>query len=458
MVRPRVERIMSLATSSDGRSSRAAAVSGILLAVISLLGTHGLAAQNFPQPLFQAPFSFPNPGARSLGFGGAFVALADDATASVANPAGLVQLLDPEVSLDVRLWDYSTRYTRGGRISGAPTGRGLDDTEGLRFADSSDRLTGLSFLSYVYPKKRWSLAFHRHLQGNFESTAETQGLFRDSETGVPRITDQRTSSDFELLTYGVSVGYKVSDTFSVGVGLTYFEGALALESATYARDDDSPDSLFDPISYLPQRIMVAQLLAVDDTDWGVNAGVLWKLSQAWSLGAVYRQAPTFDFSGYGVAGPANTLGFTPGETLPFGFLVDLSLPNGYGLGVAYRAPSGRSTVSFEWDRIQYADVADSLELDDQVVDDANELRIGGEYVFLDSTPVVAVRLGAWIEPDRLVRGNGTDPIVDALLPAGDDEVHYAAGLGVAFETFQIDVGVDLSAPANTVSVSAVFSL
>lgn len=35
-------------------------------------------------------FSFSNPGARSLGFGGAFVALADDATASFANPAGLV--------------------------------------------------------------------------------------------------------------------------------------------------------------------------------------------------------------------------------------------------------------------------------------------------------------------------------------------------------------------------------
>ena len=44
-------------------------------------------------------FSFPNPGARSMGLGGAFVALADDATAALANPAGLVQLAAPEVSI-----------------------------------------------------------------------------------------------------------------------------------------------------------------------------------------------------------------------------------------------------------------------------------------------------------------------------------------------------------------------
>ena len=57
-----------------------------------------------------------------------------------------------------------------------------------------------------------------------------------------------------------------------------------------------------------------------------------------------------------------------------------------------------------------------------------------------------------------MRGNGANPVVDALVPAGDDEMHYAAGLGVAFETFQIDVGADLSEAADTFSVSAVFSL
>ena len=447
---------MGLAAS--GGRDRPCRVAVAFTAVSLFVGSHSLVGQNFPQPLFQAPFSIPNPGARSLGFGGAFLALADDATASYANPAGLVQILEPEVSLDIRLWDYSTRYTRGGRISGAPTGIGLDDSPGLRFAESSDSLAGLSFLSYVYPRKKWSLAFHRHLQGNFESEAETQGLFTDGPSGVRRITDQRTTSDFELIAYGISAGYKITDNFSFGLGVVYFDGSVVLASTTYARDDDSPESLFDPVSYLPERVMIDQVLALDDTDLGINAGLLWKMSQEWSIGAVYRAAPTFEFSGLGTAGPANTLGFAPGQVLPFRFLVGLSLPDGYGLGVAYRAPSGRATVSFEWDQIEYTDVVDSLEIDDQEIDDANEFRLGGEYVFLESTPVLALRLGAWLDPDQLMRGNGRDPIVDALVPAGEDEVHFSTGLGVAFETFQLDIAVDLSASSDTLSVSAVFFL
>jgi len=41
--------------------------------------------------------SYSNPGARSLGFGGAFTAQADDATAAFANPSGLVRLVRPRV-------------------------------------------------------------------------------------------------------------------------------------------------------------------------------------------------------------------------------------------------------------------------------------------------------------------------------------------------------------------------
>ena len=47
-------------------------------------------------------FNFNNPGARALGMGGAFVAVADDATAVVANPAGLTILQRPEISAEYK--------------------------------------------------------------------------------------------------------------------------------------------------------------------------------------------------------------------------------------------------------------------------------------------------------------------------------------------------------------------
>ncbi len=106
-----------------------------------------------------------------------FVALADDATAAFANPAGLVQLNRPEVSIEGWLWSYATPFTEGGRIFGPPTGIGLDTTPGLRTGISSDALSGLSFLSLVYPKGPASLAVYRHQLANFKAASMTDGLF-----------------------------------------------------------------------------------------------------------------------------------------------------------------------------------------------------------------------------------------------------------------------------------------
>ena len=45
----------------------------------------------------------------------------------------------------------------------------------------------------------------------------------------------------------------------------------------------------------------------------------------------------------------------------------------------------------------------------------------------------------------------------ALLPRGDDEMHYAAGLGLALQSFQIDLAVDFADRVDTVSLSAIYS-
>ena len=113
-----------------------------------------VSAQEVPQPILTTQFSFSNPGARSLGLGGAFVALADDATAAWANPAGLVQIAKPEVSVEVRYWSYSTPFVSGGRLRGEPTGVGLDTVDGIQTDTDEFDVTGLAFLSFVYPGDR----------------------------------------------------------------------------------------------------------------------------------------------------------------------------------------------------------------------------------------------------------------------------------------------------------------
>ncbi|MEE9562488.1 MAG: hypothetical protein V3W50_05415, partial [Thermoanaerobaculia bacterium] len=92
-----------------------------------------------------------------------------------------------------------------------------------------------------------------------------------------------------------------------------------------------------------------------------------------------------------------------------------------------------------------------------VLDDANELHAGLEYAFLQAKPLVAIRVGAWLDPDHRFRNEGDDPFQRAVTSGGGDEIHLATGVGVAFGSFQLDLGIDFSDLVNTASVSAIYT-
>ena len=70
---------------------------------------------------------------------------------------------------------------------------------------------------------------------------------------------------------------------------------------------------------------------------------------------------------------------------------------------------------------------------------------------------MALRLGAWLDPVHRVDYRGGDWAAQAALGTGSDEIHLAAGIGLAFERFQVDLGVDLSDLADLASLSAIYS-
>ena len=69
----------------------------LLLAAAALLCGASAAEAQLQVPV---QFDFLNPSARSLALGGAFVGLADDATAALVNPAGLIELTRKEISIE----------------------------------------------------------------------------------------------------------------------------------------------------------------------------------------------------------------------------------------------------------------------------------------------------------------------------------------------------------------------
>ncbi len=406
-------------------------------------------------------FSFSNPGARSMGLGGAFVALADDATAAFANPAGLVQLLRPEVSLEVRHWGFSTPYTAGGRASGAPTGYGIDVEPGIRTSTSKEDTTGVSFASFVYPKNRWSLALYRHQLTTYRLNNVINGLFAagNPPDGVVRFLDQRLATELDIVSYGLAGAWRASESLSFGVGISYFEGSVSSDTLAFAVDE-FPATYFEANTFRDDRLYVASAFDVDASDLGFSAGFLWSVAESWKVGGVFRQGPEFPYRLVNRAGPAS--GLPVGTVIASVTGRSIAFPDVYGLGVAYRSAGGSVTVGLEWDRVEYSSIVESLEspLSDiahVAMDDADELHIGVEYVILDSTPLIAIRLGGWRDPDHQVRYLGDDPFARAIYPPGEDALHGALGFGIAFERFQLDLGVDFSTRVDTAAVSAIYS-
>jgi len=207
---------------------------------------------------------FTNPGARSLALGGAFAAIADDATAAVANPAGLVQILRPEISAELRATGSSGPSNAEYSIDGG--------------------VSGLGFISFVFPTRTWAFALYSHQVGSLDFTFNGP------------VTQTR---EFTVRSYSGAAAFQVGDDLSFGAGLSYFDGDRST--------DTSPAE-------------------ISDADWGVNAGMLWSPSPDWNLAGFYRQGPGFESN----SGPNQ-----------------LTFPDVYGLGAAFQPNAGALTIGFE---------------------------------------------------------------------------------------------------------------
>src|SRR5579859_4720070 len=123
-------------------------------------------------------FNFGNPGARALGMGGAFLGLADDASAAEANPAGLTILRKPEVSLEARNYQEQQIFTTGGTFP---------DISRTAFSHYSNAAE-VTFASFVYPHKNWVVAAYYH------EPLRNAGAGRDVEISTNQLTGQVTAT------------------------------------------------------------------------------------------------------------------------------------------------------------------------------------------------------------------------------------------------------------------------
>jgi long-chain fatty acid transport protein len=423
---------------------------------VALLGVSGASfAITDSETNASIPFNLSAPGARSMGMGGAFLGLADDATAAYTNPAGLTQLVTPEISVEGRHTDYSIPYVNGGSASLSPF-----NGSGINTDNTNSSNNNLSFISFVLPHDRWSFAVYRdelvHFNTDF-TTGDANTILGNNQFELFPVD---AHSNLRIVNYGASVAFKAADNVSLGLGLSYYDfkiNTLITRSAFEGNQLDVPAGT--PLSEQAQH--------GSDNAAAVNLGARFVLSEHLSAGLVYRQGPKFDYSA------SNTVIATDPATVT----ADLSkvrfrVPDEYGAGLSWH-PNDNFVLNGDVDFIQYSQLTrgivslfgnDPAEVSRLSIPNGVEYHLGGEYTFTQMAHPFSVRAGAWHDPRHSIEYNGVPDSTDvgqlglATLFAGGkgSQMHYSLGGGFAFAKFQIDAAADFSDLTDIYSISAVY--
>ncbi len=464
----------------------------ILVLALCLFSALPLFAQNTDiESLSGLQFNFGNPGARSLGMAGAFLGLADDASAVEANPAGLTILRKKEFSLEGRNYMEQQILTTSGTYP---------DTVRETFNHYSQRAE-ITFGSFVLPVKNFTFGVYYHAPlrnaGSGQVVVQRDNFTGQIKSDVPNfylpngggsgpvsqadceklrqaakdpfacleytVNPFFTALDLSEKTWGVAGAYKVGK-FSFGATARY---QLFRESSFTFRVTPTYDAIQ---SISVQATAKSNGTALDietKKDLTFAAGVKWEASDRFSAGLVYKKGAKFVTPTF--IANANT-GFE------FVKLADTTfhIPDVMGVGISsHPLPSSWSAapyflVNVDAVRVKYSNLVDdfvSTITDVQGLkspykaNDVTELHVGGEYFFTTRIPF-AIRAGYWRDPAHSIQWNGplTNPNAVAaaiLYPRGQTQNHKSVGGGLAWPRFQIDLAYDSAEHYKVGSVSAV---
>src|SRR5688500_3087945 len=456
------------------------------LALLIAVAALPAAAQNVDiEALAGLQFNFGNPGARSLGMGGAFLGLADDASAAEANPAGLTVLRKPEVSVEARNYLEHQLLTTSGTYP---------EVERTAFKHYSERAV-ITFASVVYPVKNFTFGayFHEPLNNEgggvvaprydeFTGDLITSGpkfhlpagggtpISEDECIDLRRSTNNPAACidyplnpfvsalDVRLRTIGIAAAWQVHPKFSIGLTARHqrFQEAAFTFRYTQFLDLDTVS-----VQATAREGDDGQLEIVEETDTTFTAGFKWSPTDKISVGGVYKVGPQFTAPLF-FAGDATDNEFLQVAETSF------HIPDVAGIGISVR-PLPVLTINLDAVHVTYSNLVDdfvasvsdvrALEENPFVADDVTELHVGAEYVFTTRIPV-AIRAGYWRDPAHSVEWRGPlnrpDFIAAAMLfPIGETQNHISIGAGLAWPRFQVDAAYDTSDNYKVGSVSFV---
>ncbi len=370
----------------------------------------------------RATFNVQGAGARAMGLGGAFIAVADDATAVSFNPAGLAQLLKPEVSFVGRGVSKRLSFQDFETTS---KGRQLAVSDSLISQTRFDPL----FLSGTIPLriKGHSLVLQLSLQRQFALAESSERNLTESDAtgGTPALLRQRVNQSGQIDVYSLSMAYEASERILLGASYNQWRGRWEL-SSNGSKQQGTTNTF---VNY-------QQVNALDGGNF--NLGLIWRWP-TWSLGVVRRTPFHADYA-FGSSLTTNATGVTFKGTAyaPYG----LHWPSSTGFGYAWR-PAERWLLTADmqhtiWSDARYMTPVASLNnLSFFDLDRANRtpnvtsFHMGAEHLRLTKGgSVVPLRFGLSREPQ---------PVVDRITGQQRVLFNVAMGTGIKRGNTTLDV-------------------
>ncbi len=388
------------------RASRKFVLFFFLFSII-ILNSSNLWAQSITQEIQIS--SSPNPvgsGARALGMGGAFIAVADDATAASWNPGGLIQLETPEVSI------VGSYFSKNEEFS-APS-----DLEpgGSATMDSLD----LNYLSGVYPFAMFdtNMVVSLNYQRLYDFNRELKFGYSYQRQEDPALSDRGMQHVEYHQTGGLSAispaySVEITPAFSVGVTLnfwtdTFFENGWKESYSSRSSGYFSIGSKVFPYS------TGTDINEKYSSLWGfsANLGFLWDISEVITIGGVFKTPWTASMKHdyHSSAYQHYQSSSDPPDTRSYSENVKIDFPMSYGLGIAFRF-SDAFTCSLdvyrtEWGAFAYENgdgmrtsPIDGRPISESDVGPTHQVRMGGEYLLILDEMIVPFRAGLFYDPE-----------------------------------------------------------
>jgi long-chain fatty acid transport protein len=345
-------------------------------------------------------------GARAMGMGGAYIAVANDATALVYNPAGLAQV--KRIEFSGGLTHQRLRNKTGDLTFVGIQSPGIDFNDGR--LQSNTRLSSANIVLPV-PTYRGSLVFAFGLNRikSFDKTMEFS-FPADGSSGI-----ESESGGLYMWSFGGAVD--ISPNVSVGGAFNFFsgtdnyswlyEGSYSSDTLSfkYKYDDTIKDRYTGFNLKLGVRVQPNKFLIVGGT---IESPATYTINEDWT------QTTDEDGDSYYDSGSPE---------------YKISLPFSLGLGVAlnFNNLTLAGDINYaDWTQMEYkrlADMADANRIIKDSYTDALRWHLGAEYLF----PTIGTTLRAgyyqnplpynskWIKKDRNYFTAGVGFLIDQVM-------------------------------------------